>query len=98
MMNSIESNFTLKRDKDHLVTMNDEEEGPFYETDDVQSQIINLIVPEGTKMYLGLHLQDPNLKLCWDQLGKCYRARVVVFAQKFPGHAKFSKYYQVNFI
>jgi hypothetical protein len=37
MMNSIESNFTLKRDKDHLVTMNDEEEGPFYEIDDVQS-------------------------------------------------------------
>jgi hypothetical protein len=55
-------------------------------------------VPEGMRDNLDIEVGDDNLKLCLDNSGHCFKARVVVLASKFPGFGKFTKYGYINHI
>lgn len=97
-MSDLESSYTFQRDEKHLVKMNDEETDNFYDEEEKLSEVINIVVPEGSRNYLDLKIGDENLKLCQTRIGKCYRTKVVVLASKFPGFALFAKHYQINFL
>ena len=85
------SAYTLNRDKLDIVHS-------FNESVKVeQSEIINLVIPEGTRNRLDVKVGDPNLRLCYGTT-KCYRVRIVAMANKFPGFLSFSRFYPVSFL
>jgi hypothetical protein len=79
------------------VKINEKKTDKYYEEEEKLSEVINIVIPEGTRNYLDLTIGDENLKLCHTHVGKCYRAKVVVMASKFPGFSLFSKHYQINY-
>jgi len=60
--------------------------------------VINVILPSGTQRYINGHVGETELKLCHRQADKCFKARVVEFADKFPGFSRFSSYLPVAFL
>ena len=52
-----------------------------------ESQIINFIIPEGTRDVLDLQVGEDNMKLCSYDLSHCFKARPVMTVKKFPGFA-----------
>lgn len=65
---------------------------------DDETQIINIIIPEGSRNYLGVEVGKPNLKLCINKNNQCYKARVIAMAKKFPGFQNFASFYPINFL
>jgi hypothetical protein len=73
--------------------MDEFQEGP--------SQIINVIIAEGVRDNLDVEIGHPNLKLCIScYSGKkfCFRTRVIIMANKYPGFLKFSKYKPISYM
>ena len=68
----------------------------FYQFEDKQSQIINIIIPEGTRSTLDITVGRENLQLCTKDLHFCFRTRVVMTTRKFPGFAS-SSYQFISF-
>jgi len=62
----------------------------FYLMKEQESQIINFIIPEGTRDVLDLQVGEDNMKLCSYDLSHCFKARPVMTVRKFPGFASSS--------
>lgn len=50
-----------------------------------ESQIINIVVPEGLRNTLDITVGKSNLRLCTKDNLHCFRTRVVMTNKKFPG-------------
>ena len=50
-----------------------------------ESQIINIVVPEGIRNTLDITVGKSNLRLCTKDNLHCFRTRVVMTNKKFPG-------------
>jgi len=69
-----------------------------YANEEGQSAIINIVVASGAKQYLNIDVGQDSLKLCQIGTNDCFKARVVLLADKFPGFEIFSSFLSIVYI
>lgn len=92
--NSELTNYVEKPDELNVIDTNAGQKHFVYD-----SQVINLMVPEGLRNHFNSFAGQDNLKLCVDNMMEhCFKARIVAMANKVPGTYRYSRYYPIGFM